>query len=453
MARTRSVFVCQSCGYESPKWAGRCPECGNWNTFSEEAVVHEKSVRTAPRGVSSQPIPMTEIKEADDKRLSTTLEEFDRVLGGGIVPGSVILVGGAPGMGKSTLLLQIGLRLAEKGLRILYVSGEESPRQIRMRADRLTGVSERFFLLSETDVESIAEAMKQNKPDLAVVDSIQTVFTPQLDSLPGNVSQVRVCGHALTAVAKEEQIPLFLVGHVTKEGGMAGPRVLEHLVDTLLFLEGDEQHIYRLLRSMKNRFGSTHEVGIFEMTERGMIEVKSPSEFLLSERLPGMSGTAVTVNLEGTRPILVEVQALVSHSGYGIPQRTATGVDQRRLSILLAVLEKREGLKFSTQDVFVNAAGGFRLSEPGADLAVVAALVSSAKDIPIESKTCFVGEIGLTGEVRGISQIDKRIAEAERMGFQRLVIPKINVKNLRKKPSIEVTGVKTVGEAIRILGG
>jgi len=453
MKKSRSKYVCQSCGYESPRWLGKCPECGSWNSFVEEQIEPRKERNVSSIRITNRPIPITKIPKIEEKRFKTDIGEFDRVLGGGIVSGSVILIGGAPGIGKSTLLLQVGFELARQGKKVLYISGEESLSQIKMRADRLLISSENFALLSETNAESIITILREEKPDMAVIDSIQTVYSPELESLPGNVSQVRFCGYAMTAAAKEEGIPLFLVGHVTKEGSIAGPRVLEHLVDGLLLLEGDEQHLYRLLRAAKNRFGSTNEVGLFEMTDKGIIEVKNPSEYLLSQRRDKTSGTVVTVSMEGTRPILVEVQALVAPTSYGVPQRTATGVDPRRLSILLAVLEKRIGLRFGTQDVFVNAAGGLRLTEPGVDLAVAVAMVSSLKEKPVDGKTAVVGEVGLAGEVRGISQLSKRISEAERLGFHRIILPRINLKGLHKKVGIELMGVETVREAVTSLVG
>ncbi len=449
MKKSRSKYVCQSCGYESPKWLGRCSECGSWNSFVEELVEPKSAKRSTRVSPINRPVPISKVPAAAEKRLRTGIGEFDRVLGGGIVEGSVLLVGGAPGMGKSTLLLQVGAALASQGKRILYVSGEESLHQIKIRADRLSIDSERLALLSETNVEYIKAVLHEEKPDLAVVDSIQTLYSPDLESLPGNVSQVRYCGHGLTTVAKEGQTPLFLVGHMTKEGTIAGPRVLEHLVDGLLLLEGDDQHLYRLLRSVKNRFGSTNEVGIFEMTDRGVEEVKNPSEYLLSQSRAEVSGTVVTVSLQGSRPLLVEVQALVTSTSYGIPQRTATGIDHRRLSILVAVLEKRLGLRFGTQDVFVNAAGGLYLKEPGVDLAVALAMVSSIRDKPLDHRAVVMGEVGLAGEVRGVSHTERRVSEAERLGFQRMILPKSNLKGIQKKTKIELVGVETVGEAVQ----
>ncbi len=451
MKRDRSKYVCQSCGYESLKWLGKCSECGSWNSFIEESIGLEKGKRKKTVAIKNRPVPVTEVGEVHEKRLMTGIEEFDRVLGGGIVMGSVNLLGGAPGVGKSTLLLQIGAELARQGKKVLYISGEESLNQMKMRADRLSVHSDRFYLLSETDIEAIVALLREEKPEMAVIDSIQTVLASDLESLPGNVSQVRFCGYLITVAAKEEQIPLFLVGHVTKEGSIAGPRVLEHLVDSLLLLEGDGQHDYRLLRAVKNRFGSTNEIGLFEMTDQGVHEVAQPSEYLLAQRHPDISGTVVTVSLEGTRPLLVEVQALVTPTSYGIPQRTTTGIDSRRLAILLAVLEKRLGLRFGNQDVFVNAAGGIRLTEPGVDLAVALALVSSLKEKPVHAKAVVVGEIGLAGEIRGVSQIEKRITESERLGFDQFIFPKSSQPKKIKRNGIQLIGMETVDQAVKHL--
>lgn len=451
MAKARTRFVCQNCGYLSPAWMGKCPDCGTWNAFVEEAAPSGAVPASASpaAGAGPKPMPLSEIQTGPEGRRRTGMEEFDRVLGGGIVAGSVFLIGGVPGMGKSTLLLQVASVLAEAGRRVLYVSGEESLGQIRMRADRLGVKAPSLRLLAETDVDSIAALLERDKPDLAVVDSVQTVVSGQFDGLPGNIGQVRYSGQALTAAAKRSGVPVFLVGHVTKDGTLAGPRVLEHLVDGLLMLEGDGQHLYRLLRAVKNRFGSTNEVGLFEMTDAGMIEIRNPSEHLLAERNADASGTVITVSLEGSRPLLVEVQALVTPTSYGIPQRTATGVDARRLAIILAVLEKRIGLKFGTLDVFVNAAGGFRLFEPAADLAVAAAVVSSLRDRPVSPKTVMVGEVGLTGEVRGVPQIETRVQEALRLGFDRILMPASSLKSLRRKTEIRPIGLASVRDMVR----
>jgi len=451
MKKNRSKYVCQSCGYESLKWMGKCSECGSWNSFIEEVVESQREKRKKEMVIRNRPLAITEVNQVVEKRLITGIEEFDRVVGGGIVLGSVNLLGGAPGVGKSTLLLQACAELAKRGKKVLYISGEESLNQIKMRADRLSIHSEHFFLLSETDVDAIVAILKAEKPDMAVIDSIQTVFTSELESLPGNVSQVRFCGHHITGVAKEEYIPLFLVGHVTKDGSIAGPRVLEHLVDSLLLFEGNGQHHYRMLRAVKNRFGSTNEVGLFEMSDQGMVEVNQPSEYLLAQRRSDISGTVVTVSLEGTRSLLVEVQALVTPTRYGIPQRTTTGIDSRRLAILLAVLEKRLGLRFGNQDVFVNAAGGIRLTEPGVDLAVAIALVSSLKEKPISAKVAIVGEVGLAGEIRSVSQIANRIKESERLGFKQFIYPKSSQLKQSKKTGIQLNGVETIDQAVKLL--
>ncbi len=406
---------------------GRCADCGAWNSFVEERIEPRNAKSARSTKPFSKPVPVTEIQPMQEQRLSTGMREFDRVLGGGLVPGGVFLVGGAPGMGKSTLLLQVGGKLTDAGKTVIYISGEESLVQIKMRADRLGVHSDRFHLCAETDVDAIADLIRNQPCDLVVVDSIQTMYNSELETIPGNISQVRLCGHILNTVAKEMGVPLFLIGHVTKDGNLAGPRVLEHLVDGLLLLEGDRQHLYRLVRAVKNRFGSTNEIGLFEMKQEGLVEVSHPSEFLLSGRQDGASGSVVTVSMEGSRPMLVEVQALVTPSVYGVPQRTATGFDHKRLSILIAVLEKRLGLRLGNQDVFVNAAGGLRLKEPATDLAMTSALISSFRDTPVSSDMVIMGEVGLTGEIRGVPHLDRRMAEAERMGFKTWIVPKIGL--------------------------
>jgi DNA repair protein RadA/Sms len=452
MKTGKSHYTCQNCGYQSPRWNGKCPDCGTWNSFVEEAAPPQKKSGSKPQVAASQrPVSIDQVPEARDTRIATGIQEFDRVLGGGIVPGSVFLIGGLPGMGKSTLLLHVVSELAKAGRKVLYVSGEESLGQIKLRAERLDINCASLHLLAETDVDVISAVLETEKPDLAVVDSIQTVFSAQFEGLPGNVGQVRYSGQALTSVAKTSGIPIFLVGHVTKDGSLAGPRVLEHLVDGLLMLEGDEQRLYRLLRAVKNRFGSTNEVGLFEMTDRGMLEIRNPSEHLLAERNEEASGTVITVSLEGSRPLLVEIQALVTPTSYGIPQRTSTGIDPRRVSIILAVLEKRLGMRFGTLDVFVNAAGGLKLFEPAADLAVASAIVSSLKDQPVSSKTVLIGEIGLTGEVRGVPQIEKRIREADRLGFKRGLVPASSMRHFQRKPELILNEVHTVREAVNLI--
>ena len=450
MTKVKTTYVCQSCGYESPKWMGKCSECGAWNSFVEE-VRRKQRKTTSGMYQKSKVTAISEIPLIDKQRVHTGISEFDRVLGGGIVRGSVFLIGGSPGIGKSTLLLQVCHALAEKEKKVLYVTGEESLPQIKIRARRLSVDSSPYWLLDETDINSIIEQINDLKPDLVVVDSIQTLSSPELESLPGNVSQVRFCGYKLTECAKKLQISIFMIGHVTKEGSIAGPRVLEHLVDGLLLMEGDQQHLYRILRGVKNRFGSTSEVGLFEMTDQGVQEVKNPSELLISRRTDNTPGSGVTVSLEGTRPLMVEVQALVSPTSYGIPQRTCTGVEQRRLSIILAVLEKRVRLKLGNQDVFVNAAGGIRLREPGVDLSIALAIVSSFKNKSIDSSIAVIGEIGLTGEVRGVSQMEKRISEAQRLGFKQIIVPKVSLKRLQGKNEITLRGVMSVNEAVDYL--
>ncbi len=450
MTKVKTTYVCQSCGYESPKWMGRCTECGKWNSFVEEVTTkgRKPSKKIYQKG---KVVTISDIPLIDKHRMLSGISEFDRVLGGGIVSGSIFLIGGSPGIGKSTLLLQLCYCLAEKGKKVLYVTGEESLTQIKIRARRLSIDSSNYLLLDETDVDCIIENINDLKPDLVVVDSIQILHSTELESLPGNVSQVRFCGHKLTECAKILQIPIFMIGHVTKEGSIAGPRVLEHLIDGLLIMEGDQQHFYRILRGVKNRFGSTSEVGLFEMTDKGVKEVKNPSELLISQRSENIPGSVVTVSIEGSRPLMVEVQALVSPTSYGIPQRTCTGVDQKRLSIILAVLEKRVGLRLGNQDVFVNAAGGLKLREPGVDLSIALSAVSSLKDRPIDSSTAVIGEVGLTGEVRGVSQMDKRISEAERLGFKQLIVPKVSLKKLKKRNEISLRGITSVHEAVDYL--
>ncbi|MBN1446506.1 MAG: DNA repair protein RadA [Bacteroidetes bacterium] len=444
MAKQKTRYVCQGCGADFPRWSGRCDACGQWNTLTEEVVRQEARGRGA-RAVSgdAQVHPITRVDAREDDRLRTGLPELDRVLGGGIVPGSMILLGGDPGIGKSTLMMQLGRGDA----RILYVSGEESLRQIKLRAERLGVAGEGFLVLAETNLEAILHAVDAQKPDLVVVDSIQTVYRPELESAPGSISQVRESTAVLLRHAKSTNIPMFVVGHVTKDGVIAGPRVLEHMVDTVLQFEGDHHHAYRIVRGLKNRFGSTNEIGIFEMREEGLREVANPSEVFLSERTRGISGSCVSASIEGTRPLLIEVQALVTSSSYGMPQRTVSGVDGRRVSLLLAVLEKRYGLRVGQYDVFVNIAGGVRIDEPAVDLAVCAAVVSSTRDSAIDHGTAVVGEVGLGGEVRSVGQVEKRVSEAEKLGFRRIVIPRGSLP-AKKKREIEVVEVDLLAEAM-----
>ncbi len=448
--KTRSQFVCQSCGFTSPRWMGKCPECNSWNSFVEESVtpaINNPKAKGA-RGASGaeRPLKLREISMEQEDRIPTGIAELDRVLGGGIMRGSLVLVGGDPGIGKSTLLLQMARNLL--GANVLYVSGEESPRQLKSRAERLGMKNEEISFYAETNVEKIIEVAQTDKPDLIIVDSIQTVYRSMLDSAPGSVAQVRECAALLLEFAKSSGIPTFIVGHVTKEGMIAGPKVLEHIVDTVLQFEGERTHAYRILRAAKNRYGSTNEIGVFTMTSLGLEEVANPSEVFLSERQYGASGSAVTSVLEGTRPLLVEVQALVSPSHYGVPQRTSTGYDYRRIAMLLAVAEKRLGVRLGTQDVFINIAGGLTLDEPAADLSIVMAVLSSLKDVPLDSKACLIGEVGLGGEVRAVPQIEVRVQEAERLGFERIVIPNANLKSVKNG---KVKGIGKLSEAVEVV--
>ncbi len=452
MAKQTSKYVCQQCGYVSARWAGKCPNCSGWNTFAEEAPTPLKLVRKSG-GIASKrdAIPLTAVDSIADVRCVTGMPEFDRVLGGGIVNGSVILIGGDPGIGKSTLMMQVALHL--KGKVILYVTGEESPRQVKLRAERLGKATENIQILAETNLESITDVIDHAPPDLLIVDSIQTLFNPNLESAPGSVGQVRESTGLLTRIAKTKNIPIVLIGHVTKEGAIAGPRVIEHMVDAVLQFEGEKHYAYRILRGIKNRFGSTNEIGIFEMHDTGLKEVVNPSEIFLSERSYGSSGAAIVASLEGTRPILIEVQALVSTSNYGMPQRTSTGFDLRRLQMLLAVLDKRVGINTGAHDVFVNVAGGIRIDEPAADLGIAAAIVSSLRDIPVDAQTVAVGEIGLGGEIRTIAHCDRRVQEAGKLGFKTIIVPTANAKKMKSGTGISIVGADTIHEAIKHLIG
>ncbi len=456
MAKTKTRYVCQVCATASPKWLGRCPSCGEWNTLVEETVAPRTPVKARVSSMHRQdgaagtpPQPLAAIELGEETRLLTGVAEFDRVMGGGIMHGSMTLVAGDPGIGKSTLMTELGKYLPDR--RVLYVTGEESLRQVKLRAQRLGVTSEAFLLFAETNVEEIIAATQEAQPDVLVVDSIQTVFRPDIESAPGSVSQVRESASALTHFTKSMDVATFLVGHVTKAGSIAGPRVLEHIVDTVLYLEGDRHHAYRILRSIKNRFGSTNEIGVFEMRGTGLHEVVNPSEIFLSERSYGASGSTVVCALEGTRPLLVEIQALVTPTSYGTPQRAATGFDYRRLQLLLAVLEKREGFRLNTHDVFLNVAGGVRLEEPAVDLGVVAAVASSFRDIPSDTSTVLIGEVGLGGEIRTVSQLDLRLKEAAKLGFKRALVPKNNLKNLTPPKGIETTGVDRLHEALELV--
>jgi DNA repair protein RadA/Sms len=452
MAKLITRYVCQSCGYVSPRWIGKCPNCTEWNTFVEEAPPSPSARRTSGTLSKLDPVSIDEVESSDTPRMCVGIQEFDRVLGGGLVAGSLILLGGDPGIGKSTLMMQMALRLSEQA--VLYVTGEESVHQIKLRADRLNAGSARHIkLLAETNLDLILDVIERGEPDLVIVDSIQTMYRPGLESAPGSVSQVRESTALLLRLAKTKGIPIFVVGHVTKEGVIAGPRVIEHMVDTVLQFEGEAHYSYRMLRSLKNRFGSTNEIGIFEMHDTGLREVQNPSEVFLSERNYGSSGSTVVASIEGSRPILVEVQALVTSSSYGMPQRTTTGVDVRRLALLLAVLEKRVGLVLGQQDVFVNIAGGIRIEEPAVDLGIAVSIVSSLRDVPADSGSVAVGEIGLGGEIRTISQIEKRVQEAAKLGFKRIIVPQNNRKALKENSDIEIVGVDRVEKAIDAMLG
>tara|TARA_R110000796_G_scaffold96719_1_gene202827 strand:+ start:222484 stop:223857 length:1374 start_codon:yes stop_codon:yes gene_type:complete len=436
MAKIKSVYVCQNCGVQSAKWVGKCNSCNEWNTYVEEQVgTPEKELtnwrENNSKTTTSKPIRLNEIESNSEKRIVTYDKELNRVLGGGIVHGSLVLIGGEPGIGKSTLMLQ--LALSSKRLKVLYVSGEESQQQIKMRAQRIGQSSENCFILSETSTQHIFTQIREIQPDILVIDSIQTLHTPRIESAAGSVSQVRECTAELLKFAKESNTPVFLVGHITKEGSLAGPKVLEHMVDTVLQFEGDRHLAYRILRTVKNRFGSTSELGIYEMQSTGLREVSNPSEILISQREADSPGVAIGASIEGNRPLLIEIQSLVSTSSYGTPQRSSTGFDAKRLNMLLAVLEKRGGFRLSSQDVFLNVAGGIKIEEPAIDLAVCASLVSGLHDAPISDKTAFAAEVGLGGEVRAVNRIDNRISEAEKLGFTEIFISKYNMKGLDQK--------------------
>jgi DNA repair protein RadA/Sms len=453
MTKAKTHFVCQSCGYQAPKWLGRCPGCQEWNTFIEERAVEEKTPERGLLGFESEAVPtsLAEIVGEERGRFQIGIEEFDRVLGGGIVFGSVILVGGDPGIGKSTLLLQMMNRLASQGKKVLYISGEESLQQTKMRADRLGISSEYLFVVSETSLEKILQDIQTLRPLTAVVDSIQTIYSSELPSMPGSISQVREASNRLLYLAKHLSIPIFLVGHVTKEGFIAGPKVLEHMVDTVLYIEGEATHAFRILRAVKNRFGSTNEIGVFEMKDSGLAEVVSPSEFFLSERTRTTSGSVIVPSLEGSRPILIEFQALVVPTNFGIPRRMAQGVDANRVSLLVAVMEKRMGIHLNNQDIFLNIAGGMRVEEPAGDLGVIASISSNFKDKAIDPEMVVFGEVGLGGEVRGVSQAEVRVKEAARLGFKRCLLPKQNEQKVRGLRGTELIGIDSVQEVMKIL--
>lgn len=449
-SKIKTFYQCQACGYASPKWLGKCPDCGGWNSFVEEKTSGGGRLASLPDSLGrSLPVALSEIGGSSGQRTPTGMQEFDRVLGGGIVAGSVILVGGDPGIGKSTLLLQIFSGLSRQAGKLLYVSGEESPEQIKMRADRLGAAAEGIILLAETSLEGILDAAAKLSPTAMVIDSIQTVYTQELVSAPGSVGQVRESAARLVLFAKRSNIPVFIIGHVTKDGSIAGPRVLEHIVDTVLYFEGDRGHTYRILRTIKNRFGSTNEIGIFEMSDAGLREVKNPSELFLSERPQNVSGTTVVASIEGTRPIMVEIQALVSTTNFGMPRRTAIGVDFNRANLLVAILEKRAGLHLGGMDIFINVVGGLKIIEPAVDLGIIATIASSVREKPIDPQTCVFGEVGLSGEVRAVAQAEVRLKEAAKIGFRRAVIPASSAEKIKKIDRITIIGVKDVTECLK----
>jgi len=450
---SKTIFCCQSCGYQTPKWMGKCPDCGEWQTFVEEIQTAKPSQGAMRSYFSSQtkPVPIDSIELEDEDRILTGISEFDRALGGGLVPGTIVLIGGDPGIGKSTLMLQALHGLAEQGHKVLYVSGEESIRQIRMRSKRLSAVSPELLVVSEIDLESILMMVESDRPDVLVIDSIQTMFSPDLTSAPGSVTQVRESTVRLMLMAKRTGTSIFLVGHVTKDGAIAGPRLLEHMVDTVLYFEGDRNHVFRILRAVKNRFGSTNEIGVFEMNEKGLSEVSNPSAAFLSERPATAPGSVVTASMEGTRPILVELQALASSTSFGNPRRTILGVDHNRVALLVAVMEKKIGMHLMGHDIFVNVAGGVKIDERAVDMGIVSAVASSFLDRPIQEGTIIFGEVGLTGEVRAIGHVETRVAEAKKMGFTRCLIPHSNLKRMTEIKGIELIGIKTVSEAMEEL--
>lgn len=446
----KSVFFCQNCGHEESKWLGQCPACKEWNIFVEEKVTSVKA-GTVRDKKEAQIVALSSVETDEDERMMTEMAELDRVLGGGIVPGSLVLVGGDPGIGKSTLLLQVCQRLAAMNKKILYISGEESLKQIKLRANRMGDFSHTLFLLCETNLDMIRNVIEQQTPDMVVIDSIQTMYNEEVGSAPGSVSQVRESTNILMQLAKGLGISIFIVGHVTKEGTVAGPRVLEHMVDTVLYFEGDRHASYRILRAVKNRFGSTNEIGVFEMQKRGLVEVENPSEFMLSGRPEHASGSVVACAMEGTRPMLMEIQALVCKSSFGMPRRTAAGLDYNRVNLLMAVLEKRAGLPLSSYDAYVNIAGGIRMNEPAADLGIVMAIASSYKNKPVSEDAIVFGEVGLSGEVRAVTMPEQRVAEAKKLGFKTCILPEVSVKGLGQVEGIEVIGVRSVNQAMNLL--
>lgn len=447
----KTVFLCQGCAYQSPKWMGKCPECGEWGSLVEESQSLTLASGAKVPAQGAEPIPLNAVPESEQRRISSGIREFDRVLGGGLVPGSLILVGGTPGIGKSTLMLQVLHCLTEQAQKVLYISGEESLGQIKLRGERLGVGSDDLWVVSEVSLESIRGLVDDMAPSAMVVDSIQAVFTSDLTSAPGSVSQVREATMHFMHLAKRTGIPIFLIGHVTKDGAIAGPRLLEHIVDTVLYFEGDQNNMYRILRSVKNRFGSTNEIGVFEMQDNGLHEVMNPSTIFLSQRPSVVPGSVVTASIEGSRPLLLELQALVGQAGFGTPRRTVLGVDHNRVSLLVAVMEKKLGLQLVNQDIFVNVTGGVRVDEPAVDLGIVSAIASSFYDKPVEGSTMVLGEIGLTGEVRGISQAEPRVHEARKMGFSRCILPETNLLRIQGMDNIKMVGVQTISDLIDVL--
>lgn len=453
MAKLKSAYFCSNCGYESPKWMGRCLACGEWSTFVEELIrkdaASKKEDTRSFTDIKSKPLPLKDINAGEEQRIDMVDEELNRVLGGGLVPASVVLLGGEPGIGKSTLVLQTILKL--KDINTLYVSGEESARQLKLRADRIGIENDNCLLLCETNIDEIFKSVKEVSPQLLIVDSIQTVYSEALESSPGTISQVRECASSLLKYAKQSGTPVLLIGHITKDGSIAGPKILEHIVDAVIQFEGDQHYMYRILRSIKNRYGSTAEIGIYEMNQSGLREVSNPSELLLTRNREGLSGIGISAAIEGIRPFLIETQSLVSSAAYGTPQRSTTGFDVRRMNMLLAVLEKRAGFKLAQKDVFLNIAGGLKVNDPGMDLSVISAVLSSSLDIAIDNDTCLCGEVGLSGEIRPVNRIEQRIQEAEKLGFSRILIPANNLKGFNKKVSIEIKQVSKVSDAFRML--
>lgn len=450
MAKKKTKFICQECGYESAKWMGKCPACETWNTFVEETIIKSKTDKTV--GISGgKPVSLKEIEITGENRYDSGIEEFNRVLGGGVVRGSLVLVGGDPGIGKSTLLMQTAGVISSSGRKVLYVSGEESPSQLKLRAERLEILNSDFNILAETDMAIIKEWVGKLSPDVLILDSIQTAYNPEITSAPGSVSQVKDATTALMNITKTSKLATFIVGHVTKQGSIAGPRVLEHMVDTVLYFEGDKMGTYRILRAVKNRFGSTNEIGVFEMRDKGLVEILNPSEIFVQKSDKDNSGTVITSSIEGTRPILVEIQALVSLSSLGMPRRVTTGVDHNRTSMLMAVMEKKMGMQLQNCDAYVNVIGGLQLRETSVDLAILCAITSSFRDRVCDPYTIIIGEVGLTGEIRGVSQIEKRINEAKKLGFKKVLIPKTNMESIKSTGDIEVIGVGSVDEAVDFL--